>query len=73
MKAKGDMRGLVDDLVDEILNGSYERKPNPLGKKIRVVRIVDKKGKSFEFTGVFELEMKDGVAVFKAVSSKDLI
>ena len=68
MKADDDMR----ELVDEVLNGTYERKPFEPSppKKVRTVRIVDKKGKSFEFTGTFEMEMKDGVAVFKAGPSK---
>lgn len=67
MKANGDMR----DLVDEVLNGTYDReRALPEKKKVRAVRIVDKKGKSFEFTGVFEMDMEDGVAVFKAGSAK---
>jgi uncharacterized Ntn-hydrolase superfamily protein len=62
----------VKDILDEILNGAYDPESlNPKQKKTapantRIIRIVDRGGKAFEFTGNWEIDRQGEVLVCKA-------
>lgn len=62
----------VNGLLDEILNGSYDTEVlNPKQKKTppattRTIRIIDRGGKAFEFTGNWKVDRQGEVLVCKA-------